>query len=178
MRSPALALAVATLALPLLAADACAQGPGAPGGRERGASSPFGGLQREAPRGPAGSGSPMIQVQLDQFEDELRPTKEQQPAWNRYAERVASLMEELRRAREPAAATGGAAPAQMDGLVATARARVAAIEGIAEAGRALYPLLTPEQKAVADRRLARIVGPALGLPGTPVIAPTLAPAQR
>lgn len=160
---------VAALLLALAAASAPAQYPGGSGGKDGrgGTRGPSGGTMREPMRGSAPSPSPMIQVQLDQFEDELKLAKEQQPEWNRYAERVAKLMDEVTRMRQPAAAASGNAVEQLDALAATARDRVVAIEGIVDAGRRLYPLLTPEQKIIADRRLARIVGPALGLPAAP-----------
>jgi UTP-glucose-1-phosphate uridylyltransferase len=110
----------------------------------------------------------MIQVQLDQFEDELKLSAEQQPEWNRYAERVAKLMDEVARARQPNASGSGNAVEQLDALAAMARSRVVAIDDIVDAGKRLYPLLTAEQKSIADRRLARIVGPSLGLPGASV----------
>jgi hypothetical protein len=161
--------AVATLLLALAAASAAAQYPGGSGGKDGrgGMRGPGAGTMREPMRGSAASQSPMIQVQLDQFEDELKLTKEQQPEWNRYAERVAKLMDEVARMRQPGAAASGSAVEQLDALAATARSRVVAIEGIVDAGRRLYPSLTPEQKGIADRRLARIVGPALGLPAAP-----------
>jgi hypothetical protein len=120
---------------------------------------------REPMRGAGPGSSPMIQVQLDQLEDALKLTAEQRPEWSRYADGVATLMDQLAQARQPGGPAPGSAVDQLDALSATARSRVAAIADIADAGKRLYLLLTPEQKAVADRRLARIVAPALGLPG-------------
>jgi hypothetical protein len=164
-------LAVAVV-LVLFGTGAFAQGTG-PGGGTRGGSPGGGGGWMSAPRAAVAPtpSSPMIQVQLDQLEDDLRLSKEQQPAWNDYAAKVAALMDDVRRAREPARAPAGTATEQLDLVAATARKRIAAIDEIAESGRVLYALLTPEQKAIADRRLARLIAPALGLPGATSPAP-------
>ena len=46
------------------------------------------------------------------------------------------------------------APKRLDALADVARNRLTAIEDIADAGKALYAALTPEQRTLADRRLA------------------------
>jgi hypothetical protein len=161
----AIAIAGATAALP-----ADAQSPGGPGGGGRGGGGPGGGMggpggdPRSVTRGaaPATTGSPMVQVQLDQLEDALRLTPEQRPAWNTYADKVVRLMDDVARSRLPAPPAQIDAPAQLERLTDTARVRLAAIEEIAEAGKKLYPLLSKEQQALADRQLVSILAPALG----------------
>lgn len=168
----ALAAALATaLAFALaFAADAHAQYPGPGGGRPgTGGSGPARGLppQTTAPPPSPAIASPMIQVQLDQLEDDLKLSNEQYPDWNRYADGVLALMDDIRRARQPGAPTAATAADQFDALVAAAHQRVASLEVIAEAGRKLYAKLTPAQQQIADRRLARVVAPSLGLIAAP-----------
>jgi hypothetical protein len=51
-------------------------------------------------------------------------------------------------------ASESSAPKRFDSLADSARNRLTAVEDIADAGKALYAVLTPEQKVIADRRLA------------------------
>jgi hypothetical protein len=167
---PTPARCAAIVLLFAIATSASAQYPGspsggrpAPGGAAAARGQPPQGVA--APAGPASS--PMIQVQLDQLEDELKLTTEQYPDWNRYADSVAALMDDIRRARQPGTTTPAHANDQFDALVAVAHQRVASLERIAEAGKNLYATLTPAQKQVADRRMARVVAPSLGLVAAP-----------
>ncbi|MEO6564404.1 MAG: Spy/CpxP family protein refolding chaperone [Casimicrobiaceae bacterium] len=50
--------------------------------------------------------------------------------------------------------TATTAPQRLDALADGARNRLTAVEDIVDAVKALYALLTPEQRNVADRRLA------------------------
>jgi hypothetical protein len=69
----------------------------------------------------------------------------------------------------------GQVGAQMDALkqiersVDSARNRLAGLQDIALAARALYGSLSPEQKAIADARLAKIIPATAG--ATPASAP-------
>jgi len=117
------------------------------------------------------SGAPVL-VQLDQLESELKLTPQQHAAWNAYADKVLRLADDMTRSRfvartspEPTEAT---AAQQLDRLADTERNRLTAVEEIAEAGKALYAMLTSEQKAIADRKLVLPIRPlAIGvaLPG-------------
>jgi hypothetical protein len=144
----------------LLATAACAQFPGRGDGPDGGRR----GLRAPTDRGDA---APSVfaptPVQLDRLEDDLKLASAQRPAWNAYADRVQKLAETTSRMRFDARtdATGrGTAVEQLERLAADERARTAAIDEIVALGRALYAVLTPEQKALADRRLA---GPLLSL---------------
>ena len=60
----------------------------------------------------------------------------------------------------------GTAPEQLDFIAETLRNRLTAVEDIVDAGKALYAMLTPGQRAIADDRLARISIP-LVVPAQP-----------
>jgi hypothetical protein len=63
------------------------------------------------------------------------------------------MLDDVRRgARVSARETS--APIRLDALADNARNRLTAVEDIVDAGKALYAVLTPQQKEVADRRLA------------------------
>ena len=145
----AVALAVAPMAL--------AQMPG-PGGRP-GAS----GMGGAPGRGGAPPGEPrvalpanmteLVNMRLSQLEEDLNLRANQVPQWNAYRDRVMSLLDDVRREARMSAIES-TAPQRLDALTDVARNRLTATEDIADAGKALYKVLTPEQKAVADRRLA------------------------
>ena len=73
--------------------------------------------------------------------------------WNAYRDRVMGLLDDVRRAGR-VAASESTAPQRLEALTDIARNRLTATEDIADAGKALYAALSPEQRAVADRRLA------------------------
>jgi hypothetical protein len=140
-------------------------GPGGPtGGRgagERAGEPPAG--MRSAPSAamPLNLGA-FVQVQLDQLEDELKPTPAQSAAWIAYAERVGKFANDIVRSQfearaartAPATAT---APEQLGQIADGMRNRLKAVDEIVALGTALYATLTPEQKAVADLRLSQTV---------------------
>ena len=96
---------------------------------------------------------------LDETLEQLRLLPGQRDAWARYADRVTALAADFRRSADPARLEGKPAPRQLDALADAARNRLAAVEDVAEAGKALYDALTEEQRALADGRLARIALP-------------------
>lgn len=102
------------------------------------------------------SGVPVL-VQLDQLEGDLKLTPEQRTAWNAYADKVLRLADDMTRnrfaARASAQPTEATAIQQLDQLAGNARNRLTAVEEIVEAGKALYAMLTSEQKTIADRKL-------------------------
>ncbi len=95
----------------------------------------------------------IVALRMSQLEEDLRLQPGQMPAWTTYQERVQRLLEDRRRTvREATTAT--TAPQLLDALADGARNRLTAVEDVVDAGKALYALLTPEQRNVADRRLA------------------------
>ncbi|MFO1396802.1 MAG: Spy/CpxP family protein refolding chaperone [Burkholderiales bacterium] len=94
----------------------------------------------------------LVSLRISQLEEDLNLTPPQLPAWNTYKERLTRMLDDQRRgARVSASET--TAPKQLDGLADIARNRLTAVEDIVDAGKALYAVLTPEQKVIADRKL-------------------------
>jgi hypothetical protein len=164
--------AMALLAGIVMATAASAQYPGGRGG-PGGPTGARGGAGERAGEPPAGMrGAPsavvplnlgaFVEVQLDQLEDELKLTPTQSAAWIAYAERIGKFADDIVRSQFEARAARAtsvtaAAPEQL-GLIADGmRNRLKAIDEIVALGTALYATLTPEQRVVADRRLAQTV---------------------
>jgi hypothetical protein len=150
---------LACLAALLFAATASAQSPGpSGGGRPTGAAGPGGrsissGARDGESRLANANFFELVALRIAQLEEDLNLTNSQLPAWNLYKDRLTRMLDDLRRgARTMASET--TAPKRLDGLADIARNRLTAVEDIVDAGKALYAVLTPEQKAVADRRLA------------------------
>ena len=95
----------------------------------------------------------LVNIRLSQLEEDLNLTQPQLPAWNTYKTRVLQLLDDTKRGAR-VSASEASAPKRLDALADMARNRLTAVEDIVDAGKALYAVLTPEQKGVADRRLA------------------------
>ena len=95
----------------------------------------------------------LASLRMSQLEEDLNLTPAQLPQWNNYRGRVQNMIDDLKRGAR-VSASESSAPKRLDGLADTARNRLAAIEDIVDAGKALYAVLTPAQKEIADRRLA------------------------
>jgi hypothetical protein len=95
-----------------------------------------------------------MQYRLETLEEDLRLLPEQRSAWLAYRERVLKMAEDAQRTARTALGGEMAAPKRLDQLADIARDRLTAIEDIGDAGKHLYAMLTPAQKAVADRRMA------------------------
>lgn len=109
-----------------------------------------------------------VQIQLEDLQDALRLTPAQQGSWGAYSDRLLKLADDIARARFVRRATGDDnALQQFDRLADIAHNRMTAVEDIAEAGKALYASLSPEQKRTADRRLALIALQLAGSGTTP-----------
>jgi Spy/CpxP family protein refolding chaperone len=146
-------------ALSVAASGAFAQGRKGRGGAER-----------------AGGGEPvnMFEVTLHEFQEDLKLTAAQEPAWAAYVEKVRALQGDITRERRQTLQLG--VLQRIDHAVDVARDRLTAVEDIALAAKALYGRLTPEQQAVADPRLANII--TMPLTGTPAVASDRAPRPR
>jgi LTXXQ motif family protein len=149
----------------LFAADeACAQigGGGFPGGGSAGRRGGIrGGTERQQPRTQDEPRQDVFQTTLEELRIDLKLDAAQQQAWNTYAEKLVALMSDV--ARERARKQPGVAPAapqtapqQLDQLVITAQNRATAVEEVATAAKSLYGMLSPEQKSIADGRLANV----------------------
>lgn len=100
-----------------------------------------------------------VQVSLERTADDLRINAGQEQLWNDYAKRVTRLAEDISRARyvpRDIQIENFTAPQVFDRITQVAQNRLTAVEEIADAGRALYARLSPDQQRIADRRLAGI----------------------
>ena len=108
----------------------------------------------------------LFQTTLEELRVDLKLEGAQQRDWNAYVEKLTALMSDVARERSrsgPApTAAAATAPQQIDRLVAVAQNRATALEDVSVAAKALYAGLRPEQKTVADLRLAHVSSLALG----------------
>jgi hypothetical protein len=154
---------VATLAAPQSMAQFRGGIPGGSGGMR-------GGGGRDGATDSARSQRPAVQqiappqtdVVMHELYEDLKLTPAQQPAWQSYADKIQALASDLGRERNraQAATQAGAqlnALQQFDRTLDAARNRLTALEDIAAAAKALYESLAPEQKSIADARLAAII---------------------
>jgi hypothetical protein len=90
--------------------------------------------------------------QLAEAQRRLAITPEQSPAWERFSDSVGQLITDMSRFEaDPISAT---AMQRVDRRVDVARNRYAALESVADSMQRLYAVMTPEQRAIADRMLA------------------------
>jgi hypothetical protein len=149
-------------------------GGGSSGGRGgTGGGRPPGAQARDgtAPRVP--DAAELLQIQLSEMEEDLKLAPSQRKDWIVYSDRVKQLAADIVRTRNALRFPKGAAPQQLDALSDVLRNRQTAFEDIVDAGKAFYATLSPEQREIADRRLARVavalvdVSPATALGGPP-----------
>jgi hypothetical protein len=107
-----------------------------------------------------------VNFRLSQLRGALKLAPEQTELWQAFAARVGVLAEDIARERGLTMdLTPGADPSAAKGLahiglsLEAARTRVVLLEEVDASAKALYKSLTPEQKALADARLPRIVAP-------------------
>lgn len=92
---------------------------------------------------------------LDKLFQQLKLSPQQLPLWQNYVTRVQDLVN-LRYREEPALASH-TAPQQMKRLVLIQQNRLAALENIEDAARALYDTLDADQRQKTDAQLMRTV---------------------
>jgi hypothetical protein len=98
-----------------------------------------------------------IDDRLYMLEEDLRLTREQQPFWARYAERVRQTASDIERDRtrndirekQPVLE-------QLDRIVAASRNRLTALEDVSASAKALYNTLAGPQREICDPRLATV----------------------
>lgn len=95
----------------------------------------------------------VVALRMSQLEEDLRLQPQQAPAWSKYRDSVQRLLDDRRRFVRTMAAES-TAPKRLDALADGARNRLTAVEDVVDAGKALYAVLTADQRVVADRRLA------------------------
>jgi hypothetical protein len=104
---------------------------------------------------------------LGTLQVDLRLTPEQTAAWQSFSDRLLALHADIERQRGRNANTSALGASSAGGIkpianaVDTARNRLTALEDIESTSRVLYQTLQPDQKTLADLRLASFVTPLL-----------------
>ena len=116
--------------------------------------------------------TPVVETTLHEFHEDLKLTGEQESLFDRYAEAIRALGRDVQRDRSTTASAAKLAVMQrIERNVDAMRNRLAAVEEIADAAKALYARLRPEQQSTADPRLATLMllplNPAGGDPRKP-----------
>jgi hypothetical protein len=107
---------------------------------------------------------------LTWLKSELKPTAQQEPLWNAFAEKAkAEAGKGMRAMRDKAQDEKLTAPERMAQMNAIMKERLAAHEAVTDSFKRLYDSLTPEQKKVADLHMSRMaaMGPGPRGPGGP-----------
>jgi len=98
---------------------------------------------------------------LAELQEDLKLTANQHAAWDAYARNVEALASDLARERGRTKEVMQMKVLQrLDHAVDVARDRLTAVEDIVAAAKKLYAGLTPEQRSVADPRLASAIAAA------------------
>jgi hypothetical protein len=140
-----------------------AQFKGGKGGDMRGGKPPGGGRDPVA----------VLEITLHELGEDLKLRPEQEPLFDAYVERIRALAGDVARERAPRRVPAGLTMLQLiDRNVDGARNRLAALEDIALAAKALWVTLSEGQQRAADPRLATLMllplePPALEGPGGP-----------
>src|SRR5438876_5141462 len=97
-----------------------------------------------------------LEVTVQELHEDLKLTAEQEPLWQAYVDKVRALGNDLARERDRRPAQANVQQ-QIDRIVDAARNRLTALEDVAQAAKALYAKLAPEQQPAADPRLANLM---------------------
>ena len=94
---------------------------------------------------------------LARLKAEIKPTAEQEPLWNAFAEKAtAQAGKGMRAMLENARDEKLTAPERMARMNEAMKERLAANEAVTDSFKRLYDHLTPEQKQVADKQMSRM----------------------
>lgn len=129
-----------------------------------GCARPGSGRPMAAPGSGFASASPGARADayLDHLKAALDITREQQSAWSTYAQAIQSLATAMLTLREATWQPGGTAPERMARHVRFMRQRLDCMDAAAQALKALYSMLTPEQRAALDESSRESPGMPLG----------------
>ena len=110
--------------------------------------------------GGMGPGAAQGKAGKPELQEDLKLVPEQQPLFDAYAETVRGLANDVVRERQRQSAAKAASVSlleRIDRNVDALRNRLTAVEDIAQAAKALYARLNPEQQRAADPRLATLM---------------------
>jgi hypothetical protein len=104
-----------------------------------------------------------LEATLGEFEIDLKLTGDQQKAWDAYANGIRALQKDIARERAPRASDAQLDLAKrLDRAADVARDRLTAVEDIVDSAKGLLKALSSEQRAMADPRLANLIGMSFG----------------
>jgi len=105
--------------------------------------------------GPMGGGDPsaMADVRLSDLKAQLKITTAQETAWQTFESQAKHQAASMHAMRAEMQASAGTAPEQMGQRATAMQQRAAGMATMANAFGALYAVLTPEQKAIADQHV-------------------------
>jgi Spy/CpxP family protein refolding chaperone len=103
--------------------------------------------------GPGAGAGPVAnqEARLSFLKDALKITADQEAAWNAYAAQVKAHAATMETFRAQAPVTGQTADERIAQRAEHAQLRAQQVNAVSAAVKDLYAVLTPEQKAVADR---------------------------
>ena len=103
--------------------------------------------------------TPTLEITLHELQEDLKLAPEQQPLFDAYAETLRGLAGDVARDRQRQSANAASASLveRIDRNVDSLRNRLTAVEDIAQAAKALYAKLNPDQQRAADPRLATLM---------------------
>ena len=106
-------------------------------------------------RGSAMKGDPSARAEqhLSQFKSQLKVTPQQEPLWQAFAEKMKANAGQGMKSMRENMQQPMTAPERMDKMSAAMKERLTAMEATHESFKRLYDVLTPEQKAIADKHV-------------------------
>src|SRR5690348_5923265 len=114
----------------------------------------------DAGQGKAGKpeATPVLEVTLHELQEDLKLAPEQVSLFDAYAETLRGLANDVARERQRQGAKAASVTVleRIDRNVDSLRNRLTAVEDIAQAAKALYARLNPDQQRAADPRLATL----------------------
>ncbi len=129
------------------------------------------GEKPDAAKGSVGPQAPLSREQLEYhlgtLQVDLRLTPEQTAAWQTFSDRILALQADMDRQRGRSVSAASVSASSSGGIkpianaVDTARNRLTALEDMESTGRTLYQTLQPDQKTLADLRMANFLAPLL-----------------
>jgi len=121
------------------------------------------GGDKSAGGGKGGAQINPLEATLGEFEIDLKLTGDQQKAWDAYANGIRALQKDIARDRAPRASDAQLDLAKrLDRAADVARDRLTAVEDIVDSAKGLLKALSSEQRAMADPRLANLIGMSFG----------------
>lgn len=105
--------------------------------------------------GPMAGGDPsaMADARLSDLKAQLKITTSQETAWQTFEAETKQQAASMQAMRAEMQASAGTAPEQMSQRATAMQQRAAGMATMANAFGALYAVLTPEQKAIADQHV-------------------------